>query len=70
MDQNKVRMMSFIFMVAALALVCFSLYFSFALSVELQNLTINMAVLFFIIGNTGLLYAILDKLDELGSDDN
>ncbi|MFP4686758.1 MAG: hypothetical protein ACLFN5_01465 [bacterium] len=64
MDPDKVRITSFIFMVGALALISFSLYFSFALTVELQNLVLTMSVLFFMLGNTGLLYTILDKLEK------
>ncbi len=63
MEKEKVRITSFIFMVAGLALICFSLYFSFVFTVEIQNLVMTMAILMFMLGNTGLLYAILDKLE-------
>lgn len=63
MEEEKVRITSFIFMIAALALICFSLYFSFVFTVELQNLVMTMAILMFMLGNTGLIYVILDKLD-------
>ncbi len=64
MGKDKCRLTSFIFMAAALAVLCFSLYYSFALTAEVQNLAMTVAILLFLIGHTGILYTILDRLPE------
>lgn len=64
MSNKKCRLTSFIFMIAGVGVLCFSLYYSFALTAAVQNLAMTVAILLFLLGHTGILYTILDRLPE------
>ncbi len=64
MDSEKTRIIGLLFMITAICIFGIFLFLSLELPVAAKNLFLNLSLLFFMLGNTALLYIIIEKLQE------